>query len=225
MSNAIDTALEAMRHANPVPDQAELADAMLRSSVFLTTTKETSMSIDTGQPTHETPPHKQSGTRGNLVVLVVAVVAVVGVAVMLASGDGDDSSPASAPADVINDYVAAYNSNDIDAVMAVFTEDSVITGHPTGTGSASGLEEIRALHVGDLRYERGYHIANVETSGNTVTWDTVWGDNYGCVGSHTTVTNGDKIVTWSWGTVFSCPQATRRRGTHNGTYAHLPRRA
>jgi hypothetical protein len=109
------------------------------------------------------------------------------------------------PADVINDYVAAYNSGDVDKAMVLFTEDSTITGHPTGTGSANSLDEIQALHLQDLSYGRGYTISNVETSGNTVTWDTVWGDNYGCVEGHTTVTNGDKIVSWSWGTVVNCP--------------------
>jgi hypothetical protein len=113
--------------------------------------------------------------------------------------------PRDDPADVINDYVAAYNSSDVGEVMELFTEDSAITGHPTGSGLANGLAEIQVLHVQDLSFGRGYTISNVETSGNTVAWDTVWGDNYGCVEGHTTVTNGDKIVSWTWGTVFDCP--------------------
>jgi hypothetical protein len=104
VNNAIDNALEAIRHANPVPDPVDLADAMLRSDVFLTTTKETSMSIDTDQPTHEMPPHRPSGRRRKLLALVgafaMAVVVVVGSGVLLASGDGDDPSPA-APASVL----------------------------------------------------------------------------------------------------------------------------
>jgi hypothetical protein len=38
---------------------------------------------------------------------------------------GDDADPAG----VIEDITAAYNAGDIDAVMALFSEESVVTGH------------------------------------------------------------------------------------------------
>ena len=54
------------------------------------------MNIDTNQPTHETAPPTQSGSRRNVLALVGAltVVVVVGAAVLLASGDGGEVSPA-----------------------------------------------------------------------------------------------------------------------------------
>lgn len=91
MSSTIDNALEAMRHANPVPDQVELADAMLRSSVFLTATKETTVGIDTKQSTHQQPPSKQRRSRRNVMALVGAfAVAVIAVAAV-ATADNEDS--------------------------------------------------------------------------------------------------------------------------------------
>jgi uncharacterized protein (TIGR02246 family) len=196
-----------MRHANPVPDQAELADAMLRSSVFLTATKETSMSIDTDQPTHETPKQRQPGTRRNLLAALGAfAVAVVAVAVVATFNTGDDIAPAGTsddPAAVIEQYTTAYNSGDIDAIMAVFTEDSVLYGFP-GTSEAAGLTVIRRLYTHDLANAAStdaYSISNVEVDGDTVTWDQLWvnkeGKNY-CMEGQSAVIKDGKILTWTW---------------------------
>jgi len=85
---------------------------------------------------------------------------------------GDDSDPAATIESYIDDYYEGF----LDVVMSNFTEDSVITDHPTDFGSLStGLDEIRLLHVQDLSFQNDYVISNVETSGDTVTWDSVWG--------------------------------------------------
>lgn len=129
-------------------------------------------------------------------VMVASVVLVVG-----ACG-GDDSDPTA----TVESYIEAYNTGDIDLVMTHFTEDSVITSHPTGSGLANGLAEIRLLHVVDLGFRNDYAISNVETSGDTVTWDSVWGNNLGCVEGHTTIVKDDTMLTWVWGTQLDgCP--------------------
>ena len=127
------------------------------------------------------------------------------VALAAAGCSSGSSSDSGERADVIHDYVAAYNSGDIDAVMAVFDDDSLITGHPSASGGRLGQEFVRALHVRDLSYGRGYTVSNVETSGNTVTRDTVWGDDFGCVEGHTAVVSGDRMASWNWGTAAECP--------------------
>ena len=207
MSNAIDNALEAMRHANPVPDQVELADAMLRSSVFLTATKETTVNIDTNQPTHETPERKQRDRRRNVMVALGALAAVVvAVAVVATVNTGDDIAPAGTsddPAAVIELYITAYNSGDINAVMAVFTEDSVMYGHPLFSESV-GLTRIRMVQTLDLAKAAStdaYSISNIEVDGDTVTWDHLWVDKEGkdfCMEGQTAVIKDGKILTWTW---------------------------
>ena len=215
MSNAIDNALEAMRHANPVPDPVDLTDARLRSDVFLTTTKETSMSIDANQPTHETPERKQRDRRRNVMVALGAfAVAVVAVAVVATVNTGDDIAPAGTsddPAEVLNQYIAAYNSGDIDAIMAAYTEDSVLYGY-SDTSEVAGLTAIRTMWTGDLAAAAStdaWSISNVEVDGDTVTWDQVWVDGAGgnhCMEGQSAVIKDGKILTWTWPSANSpCP--------------------
>jgi hypothetical protein len=217
VNSAIDLALEAIRQANPVPDPVDLADAMLRSDVFLTTTKETLMSLDTDQPTHQTPERSPSGSRRNRLALVGAlVVAVVAVAVVATVNTGNDMPPAITsddPAAAIEQYIAAYNSGDIDAVMEVWSAESVLTNHPNAL-EATGLAQIRAVQVQDLGRlggEGAYSISNVEVTGDTVTWDHVWISRFGdefCTMGHIAVIKDGKILTWTWGprdTSVGCP--------------------
>jgi hypothetical protein len=137
-----------------------------------------------------------------------SLLVVISVVLILGACGGDDSDPAA----TVDSYIEAYNAADIDLIMTHFTEDSVIIDHPTtvffsltADGSSNGLAEIRELHVKDLQ-GNGYTISNVETSEDTVTWDSVWGDNEGCVEGQTTVVKDDAMLTWTWGTQLdSCP--------------------
>jgi hypothetical protein len=117
------------------------------------------------------------------------------------SSDSDDV--ADDPAAVVDQYVAAYNNGNIDAVMAVFTEDSVVYGHPFGPESA-GLAAIRSVQTTDLAAGAStdaYSISNIEVDGDTVTWDHVWvnseGGSYCQVGQSAVIKDG-KILTWTW---------------------------
>jgi hypothetical protein len=107
------------------------------------------------------------------------------------------------PDDVLNDFVEAYNSGDLDTVMVFFTEESTITGHPFNS-NASGLTVIRALYVEDMFAAAdadAYSISNVEVTGDTVTWDHVWVDRYGgrnCETGQSAVIEDGKIVSWTW---------------------------
>ena len=126
---------------------------------------------------------------------------VVSVVLILGACGGDDTDPAA----TVESYIEAYNAGDLGLVMTHFTQDSVITGHPTGLSSVTnGLAAIRRLHTQDLSFDVGYVISNVETSGDTVTWDSVWGDD-GCVQGQSTVVEDGKMVTWTWGEFVDCP--------------------
>ena len=135
------------------------------------------------------------------------LVALVLVLVALGGCGGDDADPAG----VLNDYRAAYNAGDIDAVMDLFTDESVVTGHPF-QASSEGLSAIRSVQVSDIAAAAtsdAYTISNVEVSGDTVTWDHVWtsstGDQF-CQEGQTAVIKDGKILTWDWPDgSFSCP--------------------
>ncbi len=107
-------------------------------------------------------------------------------------------------------FVDAYNSGDIDAVMAFFTDESVMTGHPF-TAEAAGPIAIRAVQSEDLASAAtgaAYTISNVEVSVTTVTWDHVWNNNVGqqwCGVGHNAVIEDGKILSWTWPEPFLCP--------------------
>ncbi len=134
MNNAIDNALEAIRHANPVPDPADLADAMLRSSVFLTATKEKSMSLDKDRPTNQTSESKQSGRRRNLLAVVAALaVVVVAGAVIATVNTGEDTTAAGAATGPVTIVVNVdFSGRPVVGTFEV-TEGADILGCSTGT--------------------------------------------------------------------------------------------
>ena len=98
--------------------------------------------------------------------------------------------------------------------MALFTEDSVVIGHRFSVDSpvSRGLVRIRAVQVNyiDLAAtENAYTISNVEVSGDTVTWDTLWVDSFGeeyCQSGQMAVIDDGKIASWEWGGPdIACP--------------------
>jgi hypothetical protein len=138
-----------------------------------------------------------------LVVLFALGVILIGCSDDDDGAESDDQANAAA---VIEAYEAAYNSGDIDAIVAVFSEDAVITDHAMFRGELTGPAEIQSLHLDDMsRAAEGdaYSISNVEADGDTVTWDHVWTDNRGeewCLEGQSAVVTEGKIVTWTWPT-------------------------
>ena len=136
-------------------------------------------------------------------LLIVTISAAL--SLVACGGNGAD------PGGVIDDYIAAYNAGDIDGVTALFSEESVVTGHPM-RGRMEGLAAIRATQVDDMSVaatQNAYTISNVEVTGDTVTWDSVWisidGEQF-CKQGHAAVIKEGKIITWVWpGGGFDCP--------------------
>lgn len=115
------------------------------------------------------------------------------------------------PGATVASYVAAYNAADIDRVMALFTEESVVTGHPFDA-SSTGLIEIRAVQVQDIAAaasENAYTISNVEVTDDKVTWDHVWTNSEGnefCQFGQSAVVEEGIILSWTWPVGdFDCP--------------------
>ena len=117
--------------------------------------------------------------------------------------------------DTIAAYVEAYNAGDIDGVMALFSEESVVSNSPLDPqvdGQSQGLAEIRSLHRADMTSaagENAYTISNVQVSGNTVSWDHVWVNNVGtewCAQGHSAVVEDGIILSWTFaGATQRCP--------------------
>ncbi len=154
------------------------------------------------------------------ILLIVGVVAVLNrgdesvVTDPASSADGA-AQAASTPEDearsVIEGYVAAYNSGDLDATMAYFNDTSRLIDHPFMGGSvAEGLDQIEALMRTDFSMTAdgdAYTITNVVVSGNTVTWDHEWTNSQGnrsCREGNTAVVEGGVIVSWTFPPTGTC---------------------
>ena len=147
-----------------------------------------------------------------LIVLVVAVG-------LLGACGSDEADPAAA----IEAYGEAFNAGDLDAVMALFSEASVVVDHwraadspfraasPLLAGEALGPFFIESLGGADLVEavppdaeavpENALRISNVEVSGNTVTWDEVYTSGVGfriCSDGVTAVIEDGTIMTWTY---------------------------
>ena len=143
------------------------------------------------------------------------VVAGVLVAVLVLAGCSDDDSGDAAgsdPAAVLAAYQEARNSGDMDALMAFYSDDAVVTNAPfdsISTGEdepvATGVDEIRALESERPSFQRpedATEFINVQVSGNRVTFDqTFFNDEEECFGdsgNEVTIEDG-KITLYAWG--------------------------
>ena len=177
-------------------------DAVQRRSAMKTTTP-------TPPPTQTPPPATRwSGPRlaaaafAATIVVFIAAFAVV----RLASPSAEVLGGADDPAVTIQAYAEATNADDLDAVLALFTEESVIVNR-TST-DMTGLDAIRNHHVTELLATASVTISNVVASSDTVTWDSVYvmEDGVGLCGEgHSAIIADGKILTWTWPTLYFCP--------------------
>lgn len=165
-------------------------------------------------------PRRRKGMRFALLTAAVMIALVTAIAVVISHGDQRSQADAvggpldtnrseqsggipSDPAAVIEGYRIAYNSGDIEAVMALFADDSVLSGHPLSTRS-TGLAALRIVQLRDIAMAAptdAYRTFNVEVSGNTVTWDHEFVNNQGipwCGEGNTAVIAGGKILNWAF---------------------------
>ncbi len=143
------------------------------------------------------------------------VVVGVLVAVLVLAGCSDDDSGDAAgsdPASVLAAYQEARNSSDTDALMALYGDDAVITGHPSDSVSVGESEpvattdEIRRFESERPSFQRpedATEFFNIEVSGNRVSFDQRFfndeGDCFGDSGNEVTIEDG-KITLYNWGT-------------------------
>ena len=132
---------------------------------------------------------------------LIVVVMAIGFVVAGCSSSSDD------PASVLADYAETRISGDVDAVMAFYTTDAVVKGHPLDNDDvATGIDEIRVLQEQIPARQgsaAGIEYLDVVVSGSTVTFSHAfrWGGG-GCSGgidNAATVEDG-KIVGYVWGT-------------------------
>ena len=130
------------------------------------------------------------------------LVTVLAAALLLSACSSDDADPAG----TLDDFVTAYNADDLDAVMELFSEDAVIDGRPFEGGesyaSPAAVRSAFSIYM-DFAAENAWTISNVEVTGMTVTWDqiyqsTISGIDTVCGEGHRAVIEDGKIVSWTW---------------------------
>lgn len=136
--------------------------------------------------------------------MFVAAFVVTG----LASPSAEVLGYADDPAVTIQAYAEAVNADDLAAVLALFTEGSVIVNRPGASTDMTGLDAIRIDHMTELLATASVTISNVVATGDTVTWDSVYVEEDGvglCGEGHSAIIADGKILTWTWPTLQFCP--------------------
>jgi ketosteroid isomerase-like protein len=176
---SVETAFRRLGNANPVPDPASLRERRHDAAVFLATTQKRNPTMATGQrkeiePTSTKPVHDRN-RRSRLLIGAAAAVLVLIVGIGTLAMIGGDEDAAVDPVRVIEDYAVAYNAGDIDRLVELFTNESVVdTGDAMFGGPFTGREQIRTHLVRELDKAAevdALQISKVQVSGNTVTWD------------------------------------------------------
>ena len=141
--------------------------------------------------------------------LLPVVLLIAGIAL---AGCGDDDSGDSDPARLMARYRDVRNSGDVDAVIAFYSGDAVIVGHPRdsvsigeGNVALAGVDDLRRLEllVPFQRPENATEYLNIQVSGNRVTVDQRFFNDTGeCFGgtSNEVTIEDDKITRYEWAT-------------------------
>jgi ketosteroid isomerase-like protein len=79
------------------------------------------------------------------------------------------------PMDALDAYIAAFNADDLDAVMALFADDALILNDPvSGNMVAQGIDEVREVQEAEMSFGESYEVTSVDSVGNTVTADVLY---------------------------------------------------
>lgn len=156
----------------------------------------------------ETMGTKQKTRRGIGLAVAASAVVVAGVVwgpglVGSLGGERDTSAAGSTadPAAVLAAYEDARNSNDYDALRALYADDAVITGHPLDGSDppVADVDEVMTLEEGVPTGAQSWFV-DVDVSGDQATFTQLFREGSGChstPGDQVTVENG-KITSYTW---------------------------
>lgn len=130
------------------------------------------------------------------------VLALVAVFAFVTSDAGKDSAADPDAVAAVRAFEEAYNAGDLEAVLALFSDQAVVTGHPGpgGRQSRQGIVGITQLIEQDMGYRGKYVFTELGGSGDTVEFTHRWSNSTTCgtaEGHSMRVVNG-KIVDWTW---------------------------
>jgi hypothetical protein len=139
-------------------------------------------------------------------VFIVAGLVLAAMLIVAACGDDDGDGDDGDPAALLADYEGTRNAGDVDALMALYADDAVVTNHPADTdNTATGVDEIRALESDVPTFQRpedATEFVNVQVSGDRVTFGNIFfhdtGECFSGSGHEVTVQD-DKITLYAWG--------------------------
>jgi hypothetical protein len=181
--------------ATPSPNAWETIRARIAAQVPV---EETEVIMLTDEPARV---HRRWPILGLAAAAVIAVLAL-GIA-LLGRDDGPEvrAGAGATPEEVLASYVEAFNAHDLDAVMALFADDAIITGHPLDSAPpAEGTAEVRILESADMGTGNTYEMTNVEAAGDTVTFGHRWhrADGACFAGTDRMVVEQGKIAQWDF---------------------------
>jgi ketosteroid isomerase-like protein len=187
--------------------------------------------IDSQDPAEETEvimlteeqPTRRRWLVPGLAAAAAAIAIVVGVTIFAQDDETEVSTATDATevsvasdasaAEVFDAYIAAFNADDLDAVMALFADDAVVLNDPvTGNMVAQGIDEVREVQEAEISLGESYVVESVDSAGNTVTFDVVYRTTHPTCYAGTgevTVEQG-KIVRWNnlaAGRLVRCPSS------------------
>jgi len=140
-----------------------------------------------------------TSTRRSIVAVVAVVIALVGTVWAISLRDAGEADPSA----VIEEYELAYNDADIERIMNLFADDSVLLGHPYADDLV-GHAAIRDVQIRDLANSGStgeYRMFGVHVVGDTVTWDHVYVNDRSeqfCAGGNRAIVVDGRITRWEF---------------------------
>lgn len=205
-----DLAFQRLREVNPVPDPSSIRKGDLDAVRFLTSTQERSKDMKAIKPTEKERRQHARRRRGVVVALAVfATVILVGVGIWALPLGGSDGDVAADPESLLDDFIAAWEDQDVEGAVALFTADAEFDPEP-GSPGVTGHEEMRALFaeaMPDFRFAEAY---DLQRDGDLLTFNTRLmardAADEECQRNELTVDSG-KIGSWTVTVIsfFPCP--------------------
>jgi ketosteroid isomerase-like protein len=85
------------------------------------------------------------------------------------------TAPSATPEEVLAAYIAAFNADDLDAVMALFADDAVVLNDPvTSRAVAQGIDEVREVQDAEMSLGESYEVLSVDSADNAVTFEVLY---------------------------------------------------
>lgn len=144
MKYTMDTAVDALDRANPVPDPQSLADAMARASVFLATERTDTMDTKEQTATKQPSPNRNRGLIAAIAAFAV-VVLLGAISLVALNANSQEVAAGDTPQDTVDAFIAARNAGDVETSLELLAEGAVINEDNQATDEQSYADMVAWL--------------------------------------------------------------------------------